>query len=322
MRTRWFRTILTVSATLALVAAACAGDEDDGGATGPTAPTAPTGATATGPTAPTGPAAPCDTAQPGDLLSRICDEGVIRVSTDPAYPPQSVLNENTQEFEGFDIDVATEIANRLGVEVQWETPEWTAITSGGWSDRWDMSVGSMTVTTERAEVLHFTPAYYYTPASVAIHVDNTTITDVATDLDGKRIGVCGACTYDFYLQKTLEIYLPGYTFDFVIDDAAIKTYDTDTTAIRDLSLGDGVRLDAVISAKPTLEEAIESGEPIKLVGDPVFYEPLGTAFDKGAPLDPTSLVAAVSAIIEEMHADGTLTELSLKWYGEDLSIGT
>src|SRR3990170_1504692 len=211
MRTRWLRTMLTVFATLALVAAACAGDEGDGGATGPTAATGPTGATATGPTAPTGPAAPCDTAQPGDLLSRICDEGVIRVSTDPAYPPHSVLNENTQEFEGFDIDVATEIANRLGVEVEWKTPQWTAITSGGWSDRWDMSVGSMTVTTERAEVLHFTPAYYYTPASVAIHVDNTTISDLATDLDGLKIGVCAACTYDFFLQKTLEI--PGYTFD-------------------------------------------------------------------------------------------------------------
>jgi polar amino acid transport system substrate-binding protein len=180
-----------------------------------------------------------------------------------------------------------------------------------------MSVGSMTVTTERAEVLHFTPAYYYTPASVAVHEDNTTIVDVTTDLDGKRIGVCGGCTYHYFLEKTLEI--PGYTFEFVIDDAVIRTYDTDRTAIRDLALGDGVRLDAVISAKPTLEGAIEKGEPIKLVGDPVFYEPLSVAFDKAAPLDPTSLVEAVSKIIEEMHADGTLTELSMKWYGEDLT---
>jgi polar amino acid transport system substrate-binding protein len=180
-----------------------------------------------------------------------------------------------------------------------------------------MSVGSMTVTTERAEVLHFTPAYYYTPESVAVHEDNTTIVDVTTDLDGKTIGVCGGCTYQFYLEKTLEI--PGYTIDFVIDDAVIRTYDTDRTAIRDLALGDGVRLDAVMSAKPTLELAIEKGEPIKLVGDPLMYEPHSVAFDKAAPLDPTSLVEAVSTIIEEMHADGTLTELSMKWYGEDLT---
>jgi polar amino acid transport system substrate-binding protein len=315
MRTKWLRTTLTVFATLALVAAACAQDEAEPG--GVTAPTGPTGATATGPTAPTGPAEPCDTAQPGDLLSRICDEGVIRVSTDPAYPPQSELNQDTSEYEGFDIDVATEIADRLGVEIQWETPAWDLITAGGWNDRWDMSVGSMTVTTERAEVLDFTPAYYYTPASVAVHADNTTISDIASDLDGLKIGVCGACTYDFFLQKTLDI--PGYTFEFVIDDAQIVTYDTDSTAIQDLSLGDGTRLDAVISAKPTLENAIGKDKPIKLVGDPIFYEPLAAAFDRSAQLDATSLVAAVSAIIEEMHADGTLSALSMKWYGEDIT---
>jgi polar amino acid transport system substrate-binding protein len=309
MRKAWFRAALALIAALALVAAACGEDEGDGdGATGATGATETTGA-ATGATG--------ETAAGDDLLAKIQDEGVIRVSTDPAYPPQSSLNEETNEWEGFDIDVATEIAERLGVEVQWETPEWTAITSGGWSDRWDMSVGSMTVTPERAEVLSFTPAYYYTPASVAVHADNTSVQDLETDLDGATIGVCGACTYDLFLQKALEI--PGYTFDFIIDDAQIETYNTDTTAIRDLTLGDGVRLDAVISALPTLEGAIDKGEPIKVVGDPVFYEPLAVAFDRSAPLDATSLVDEVGSIIEEMHADGTLTELSMKWYGVDLT---
>src|SRR3990170_1513889 len=117
MHSKRFWPMLTLVAVLALVAAAC-GDEEE--PRGPTAPTAPTGATATGPTA-TGPVEPCDTAAAGDLLERICSEGVIRVSTDPAYPPQSSLNEETGEYEGFDIDVANEIANRLGVEVDWQT---------------------------------------------------------------------------------------------------------------------------------------------------------------------------------------------------------
>src|SRR5918997_4402434 len=95
-----------------------------------------------------------------DLLAQVCEEGTIRVSTDPAYPPQSSLNEETGEYEGFDIDVATEIASRLGVDIEWETPAWDLITAGHWNDRWDMSVGSMTVTPDRAEVLHFSPAYY------------------------------------------------------------------------------------------------------------------------------------------------------------------
>jgi polar amino acid transport system substrate-binding protein len=250
------------------------------------------------------------------LLAAVQNAGVLRVSTDPAYPPQSSLNKQG-EYEGFDIDVATEIAARLGVEIAWETPAWDTITAGNWSGRWDVSVGSMTVTPEREEVLHFTPAYYYTPASVAVHADNTDITDVETDLDGKTIGVCSGCTYDFYLEQTLEI--PGEEIEFVIDDAEIKGYDTDSSAINDLEIGDGRRLDAAMSATPTLEGAIEKGKAIKIVGDPVFYEPLAVAIDRDAPDDPQPLVDAISAIIEEMHADGTLTELSMKWYGTDLT---
>lgn len=302
MRRSWFSALVLVL-VLAIVATACGGDGDGDG-----------GPAATG-------GQPGESPAGEDLLARIQEEGVIRVSTDPAYPPQSSLNEDTGEFEGFDIDVATEIANRLGVEVEWETPTWNSIVSGGWRDRWDMSVGSMTVTEERAEVLYFTPAYYFTPASAAVHED-ATYSDVTTDLDGKSVGVCGACSYDFFLQKELHIQIPGYEFDYVIDDADIRTYDTDTTAIRDLSLGDGVRLDAVISALPTLQEAIDSGEPIKILGDPLFYEPLAVAVDRQAPLDPASLVDEVSQIVDEMHSDGTLTELSMKWYDEDLTTST
>jgi polar amino acid transport system substrate-binding protein len=140
MRRSWFSAFVIVL-VLAIVATACGEDGDGDG----------------------GPAATGGQPEEEDLLARIQQEGVIRVSTDPAYPPQSELNEETGEYEGFDIDVATEIANRLGVEVEWETPTWNAIVSGGWRDRWDMSVGSMTVTEERAEVVNFTPAYYYRP---------------------------------------------------------------------------------------------------------------------------------------------------------------
>jgi polar amino acid transport system substrate-binding protein len=305
MRSRWFRPALVLVFAMALVAAACGEDEEGGGATGETAATGATGETAAG---------------GDDLLARIQEQGVIRVSTDPAYPPQSYLNEETGEYEGFDIDVATEIATRLGVDVQWEAPSWDLIIAGSWNDRWDMSVGSMTVTPERAEVLWFTPAYYYTPASVAVHADNTSVQDLETDLDGKKIGVCAGCTYDYFLQKTLEI--PGYTFDFIIDDAEIVTYDTDSTAVQDLTLGDGVRLDAVISSITVLQGAIDKGKPIKIVGDPVFYEPLAVAFDKSSQLDPASLLEAVSGIVEEMHTDGTLSELSMKWFGTDYTTTT
>jgi polar amino acid transport system substrate-binding protein len=259
----------------------------------------------------------------GDLLASIEDKGVLTVSTDPAYPPQSELNKDTGKYEGFDIDVATEIAERLGVDIAWEAPAWDTIISGNWNGRWDISVGSMTITPERAEVLHFTPPYYFTPAAYAVYKDNTTITDVS-GLNGKKIGVCGGCTYDLYLQDKLNIAKDEagvpVKIESAVTDPTIKTYDTDSTAIQDLGLGDGRRLDAVVSAFPTLEAAIEAGSPIKVVPPDLYYEPLSVAIDRKSQLDPTSLIDRISEIIEEMHDDGTMVALSEKWYGTDLTV--
>jgi polar amino acid transport system substrate-binding protein len=274
------RTLIWVIAATALIAAACGGGE--GG--------------------------------DGDLLSSIEEEGVLTDSTDPAYPPQSSLNEDTGEYEGFDIDVATAIAEAIGVDIAWEAPAWETITAGSWQGRWDLSVGSMTVTPEREEVLHFSTPYYYTPAVVLVGADDTSITDLTTDLDGQTIGVCGGCTYDSFLQGTLEI--PGESFDFVIDDPEIVTTDTDTTAIEQLAQG---RVAAVITSATTAQGAVDAGMAVKVVGDPLYYEPLAAAVDASSELDPESFVARVSEIIEGMHEDGTLSELSNQWFGLDLT---
>ena len=248
------------------------------------------------------------------LLAEVCDKGVLTVSTDPAYPPQSSLDEQTGEYVGFDIDVATEIASRLGVDVAWEAPAWDVITAGSWNGRWDTTVGSMTPTNERQEVLYFTEPYNYTPAVVVVGADNEDVSDLSTDLDGKKIGVCAGCTYDSFLTKTLEI--EGYEFDFVIDDAEVAGYDTDTTALQDLANG---RVDAVITSVTTAQGYIDAGNPVKIVGDPVFYEPLSVGFDKSADPASESLYEAVDAIVAEMHEDGTLTAFSEEWYGLDLT---
>jgi polar amino acid transport system substrate-binding protein len=279
---------------LAMVAAAC-GEDATPPADGPTTPGAESVCASHDETA-------------GDLLAEICTNGVIRVSTDPAYPPQSELNPQTGAYEGFDIDVAQEIAVRLGVRVEWETPKWGVLTAGSWNDRWDMSVGSMTPTNERQQVLEFTEPYSFVPAVVVVPEDST-VTDVTTDLDGATIGVCADCTYQFFLEKSLAI--SGFDFDFVIDDATVQGYDTDTTALQDLALG---RLDAVMTSVTTAKAFVDEGNPVKIAGDPLFGEPLAIAFDKDSELDNSSLVSAVDDIVADMHGDGTLTELSEKWY--------
>ncbi len=311
--------LVFVLALAALVLAAC-------GTPPPAATEAPTAAPAPTTVPPT--AAP--TAVP-DLLSTILARGTMVVSSDPAYPPQSALKANPVrtpgtkcttdqktlgELEGFDIDVSAAIAKALGVEVCFVTPDWTLITAGGWAGRWDISVGSMTITPERAKVLYFGQPYYTTPAALFVYKTNTTYAQPA-DLGGKKIGVCGGCTYESFLNGSLDI--PGETINFVIKNAVIKTYDTDTTALEDLSLGDGVRLDAVLTAQPTGQQAITNGKPLKQLGDPVFFEYLAPAFDRNSTLSPLSFIAKVSDIIAGLHKDGTLLQLSQKYYGMDLT---
>jgi polar amino acid transport system substrate-binding protein len=247
-----------------------------------------------------------------DLLAEVCDAGELKVSTDPAYPPQSSLNEKTNEYEGFDIDVATEVAHRLGVKVAWETPSWDVITAGSWNGRWDTTVGSMTPTNDRQEVLYFTQPYNYTPAVVVVLADDESVTDLTTDLDGKKIGVCSGCTYEQFLNKELDI--EGYEFDFVVDDAEVSGYDTDTTALQDLANG---RVDAVITAATIAQGYIDAGNPVKIVGDPIFYEPLSVGFDKSSDPSSESLYEAVDAIVADLHEDGTLSSLAEQWYGLD-----
>ena len=278
-------------------------------------------------------AAPAESgsAAAADLLSEVQARGKLIVSTDPAYPPQSELvadaappadtkcsgdEKPANQFTGFDIDTAAEIANRLGVEVCFVTPDWTLITAGGWAGRWDLSIGSMTITPERMEKLYFSQPYYTTPAAFFVHQDNTTYTQPA-DLSGKKVGGCSGCTYEAYIDGTLSI--PGETIDFVVTDAEFAGYDTDVPALEDLALGDGVRLDAVLTALPTGQGYIADGGPLKQLGEPVYFEYLAGAMDKAAAIDTQSFQDAVNKAIQEMHADGTLKTLSEQYYGTDLA---
>ncbi len=253
--------------------------------------------------------------QEADLLDQVMEAGKLVVSTDPNYAPQSFLNEEG-ELDGFDVNVAQEVAKRLGVEVEFVTPDWDMITAGNWGGRWDVSIGSMTITEDRMEMLWFTAPYYYTPASFCVHQDNT---DILTpeDFSGKTVGLGAATTYEAYLAGTLKLVVEKPVYDPPAD-VNVKPYSTDAEAIQDLALGDGLRLDGVMSALPTIQNAIDSDLPLKVVGDPAFYEPLAFSLDKNrGPSD--KMLVALNQVLVEMHGDGTLTELSMQWYGVDIT---
>lgn len=257
----------------------------------------------------------CGSSTPATLLDKVTQAKKLVVSTDPAYPPQSESLPGGG-YEGFDIDVATEIAKRLGVEVEFTTPDWTAITAGGWGGRWDISVGSMAITPERSKVLWFSDPYYYTPAQMAASVESgiTTLEGLADQTICSGEGT----TYDSWLNGKLDF---GTGEDLGSPPAGVKptTLPTDKDCALQWQSG---RFDFAgwLSSSTTVQGAIDEGLPLVKVGEPVFFEPLAVAMDKSdkAP-DATTFLAKVNEIVAAMHADGTLSGFSQKWFGEDLT---
>jgi ABC-type transport system substrate-binding protein len=256
-------------------------------------------------------------AEGGDHLAQIMSNGTIRVSTDPNYAPQSLLRPDGT-CEGFDVDVATEIAKRLGVEVEFVTPEWDIITAGNWGDQWDMSVGSMTITKPRQEVLNFSSGYYFTPAQFAAR--NGSGIESLDDIAGKAVCVGTATTYEAYL-KGEDVGIPDS--DIKVPPPAgveVVPLSTDAECAQAIQAG-REEFDVFLTSGTVVDQTIVNGIDVVKVGEPVFIENLAAAFDRNSPLDGTSLVAKVSEAIDAMHADGTLSKLSKKWFdGADLTV--
>jgi polar amino acid transport system substrate-binding protein len=298
--------------TITLLASACtagASPTPSASVAPPPSTAASTEPSAAGPSASAAPASPI----PGGLLDKILKAGKLVVSTDPKYPPQSALKADGT-YEGFDIDVANELGKRLGVKVEFVTPDWTAITAGGWGGRWDISVGSMTITPQRAKVLDFSHPYYYTPAQMAASKASgiTTLDGLA----GKTVCSGEGTTYDQWLHGTLS-YGDGTVLPSPPAGVKTTTLATDTDCPDQWKAGRN-DFEGWLSSVTTVDGAIRAGLPVVKVGDPVYFEPLGVAVDKSGPND-ADFVAWLSATIDAMHADKTLQVFSLKWFTADFT---
>ena len=253
-------------------------------------------------------------AQAGEVLDRVLAAKNLKVATDASWAPQSFMNDKN-EMDGFDVDIAKEIGKHLGVSVEFVTPGWDIITAGNWQGRWDMHVGSMTPTKKRAEIFDFPAVYYYTPAAVAVHKDSKA--EKLGDLNGKVVGATATSTFVAYSNHYLTLVAagaPSFTYEFKAGE--VKSYANSTTAFDDLRLGDGARLDAVVSSLPSILDAEKAGYPIKQLGKPVFFEPLAVAIEHG----DKELGEKIAEAVEAMKADGTLSKLSVKWYGVDYTV--
>jgi len=266
-----------------------------------------------------------------DLLADIKSRGYILVSTDPNYEPQSFLNTSgkrpadtkcptdaytTAEMQGFDVDVAKSIGDALGVETCFATPDWDIITAGNWANKWDVSVGSMTITTDRQKILTFSTPYYYTPAVVAVGADSG-ITSL-DQLAGKALCAGTATTYETWLNGG-DLGFPATSiYAQPPSDVQVVTLATDQECAQAIDVG---RTDFVgyVTSATVVNANISAGMSVMKVGSAVFSEDLAAAVDKSSTLDTASLLAEIDKLFAAMHSDGRLSALSNQWFGEDLT---
>ncbi|MDF1542351.1 MAG: transporter substrate-binding domain-containing protein [Anaerosomatales bacterium] len=214
-----------------------------------------------------------------------------------AYKPFSF--DQGGEIVGFDVDIANEIAERIGRTPEMVSPvPFDTLIQGLRDGRYDALVASHGITDERKEQVDFSRPYYRSGAQTFVAEDNTTITST-DDLPGARIGVVKASTYLALAQD-------------ITGEGNVTTYESDIVALQDLTTG---RLDAVITDKLVGFIAMdESDLAIKAVGDVLEQDEMGIAVQKG----DTELLNAVNDALEEMIADGTYEEISLRWFPENI----
>lgn len=247
----------------------------------------------------------------GATLDRVKRTGVLNDVLVESYPPFGYIDASNH-LAGFDVDVAKAFAARLGVTLKLATPGWETILSGRWQGRWDICICSMSPTEERSKVLSLPVRYYGSPAVLTVHKDEQRIKTVA-DISGKRVGVGMGSSYENYVNKALVI--PGaapmaYPFRDVVAIPGDETIN-----FRNLALGPGVRLDAIISDFATAKAAVDSSHALKIVGPVIYSEPNMVATERGdADWDRT-----VARVFNEMKADGTLAKISQTWFGQDIT---
>jgi ABC-type amino acid transport substrate-binding protein len=260
-------------------------------------------------------------------LGLIQQRGFLLIATDVSYvkpgsqrtlPTRCPATARTaSELASFDVDVAGAVAQQMGVEPCFVTPPFATLVAGNWNDQWDVGIDSITITTTRQQVLAFTSPYYYTEAQPAA-ARSSGITTLA-ELAGQRVCAAAGTTYALWLSGDLAgLGLPpSAILATPPPDITVVEVDTDVECGAAIAAGTA-SFPAYLSSDTIVAGDIDAGVPVVRVGTPVFIESLAVAVDRQSPT-ATDLAGTVNVLLDALRSAGTLRQLSLQWFGTDLT---
>ena len=234
-----------------------------------------------------------------DQLSAIQNRGTLIVALEGAWQPWS-FHDASDTLVGYDVEVSRAIAEKLGVEPEYVESDWDSLFAGLDAGRYDLVCNGVEVTEERAKTYDFTTPYGYIHTALAVKKDNDTITRFE-DLKGKTTANSLASTY----MELAESY-----------GATVQGIDTLEETIQLLTAG---RIDATLNADVSFYDYlnVHPDADFKIVAQTEEASHVAIPLRKGEA--SASLLEAINAAIDALRADGTLTEISERYFGQDIA---
>jgi len=219
--------------------------------------------------------------------------GTLRIGTTGDTKPYAYTEDG--ELQGFDVEMAKEVAKRLGLETEFVTQEFSALLPAVANGQLDMAAASISDTAEREKTVDFSDHYFIGYISV-LAAEGSGITDDASSLDGKRLGIVQGTIQDSYAQENFT-------------GAELVRFPDNNSAVA--ALGSGT-IDAHFLDFPVAEEyaAASNGSQVIAINVAVPEFPVGFPIAKGN----TDLKAAVDQAVADIVADGTWLEIDQRFF--------
>ena len=241
-------------------------------------------------------------AESADPVADLKARGVFVLGLDDSFPPLGFRNDDN-EIVGYDIDLAKEVASRLGVAFKAQPIDWDAKEMELETGKIDCIWNGFTITEDRKAALSFTEPYLNNAQVVVVRKESGILS--LADMAGKKIGIQRGSS----AQEAVE---GNPTFSSSLSE--IVMFRDNITALNDLDIGgvDGVVMDSVVANY----SIAQTKKPFVVVSESLSNEAYGIGFRKTEP----KLRDEVYNILKEMKEDGTVTAISTKWFGKDISV--